>query len=391
MADVKEDGWDPWRSIDGALADTESAFDFLTLITPGDLDDAWERFRRFRCEIEPELRLPELDIDAASLLSRIERLPFDRIEDGEIRFLLTGKHAELSWELGMLQVRDTPAFLTRSMLHYGPVTHELLQAARRILDELPVGNGKGPTRDADEVRRRAEEELDSYRRKDASFEAEPEQKEEQEGLQASHGDLLIPAEIELAPDRLEALVQHEVGAHVVTHHNGARQPLQVLRNGLSDYDELQEGFAVVAEFFADGLTSTRMRTLAARTVAVHCLEDGASFVDTFRVLADLGMGQVNAFDMTARIYACGGFTRDQIYLRGILWLLRYLSSGGDVEPLYIGKIGLQQVPAVMRLRRRGFLTEPALRPAFLEGETGASKLARLREGVTPVDLVSDRS
>ena len=52
-----------------------------------------------------------------------------------------------------------------------------------------------------------------------------------------------------------ALLQHEIGTHVVTHVNGSRQPLRLLGAGLAGYDETQEGLAVFAEYLVGGLTA----------------------------------------------------------------------------------------------------------------------------------------
>jgi hypothetical protein len=71
---------------------------------------------------------------------------------------------------------------------------------------------------------------------------------------------------------------------VLTYYNGRAQPLRQLYTGLAGYDELQEGLAVLAEYLADGLDASRMRVLAARVVAAHSVEHGATFTDTFRML-----------------------------------------------------------------------------------------------------------
>lgn len=388
MGDRAVDRAAPWSEIDRILADTESSFDFLSLVSPLDLDQAWERFRAAGYEREPELISPDLDFEVADLRSGIDRLSLRDVDDVDIRFLLAGKREELRWQLGMLEVRDTPEFLVGSMLHYGPVGHELLITAQGILSEVLPQESSGDKVDTAQVRERTEQEVEHYRRLDPRLRTEVRQEEDQDGLQASEGDVLVPADIELPPRRLEALVQHEVGTHVITHHNGERQPLQVLRNGLADYDEVQEAFGVLPEYFADGLTNLRLRMLAVRTIAVHALEGGASFIDTFRLLREQeDIGPSNAFSITARIYACGGLTRDQIYLRGITWLLRYLGSGGSLEPLYVGKLGLHQIPSIIRLRRKGLLEQPALQPAFLTGKRAEKKLENLRRGLSPQELV----
>jgi hypothetical protein len=139
------------------------------------------------------------------------------------------------------------------------------------------------------------------------------------GLMVSSGKLLIGQGLSLWPDRVEALIQHEVGTHVLTYVNGAAQPFLQLARGFADYDELQEGLGVLAEYLAGGLNAARMRLLAARVVAVHCRDGGATFVETFRRLhQDHGFGAYTAFGITARVFEGGGFTRDMIYLRGLV-------------------------------------------------------------------------
>ena len=89
------------------------------------------------------------------------------------------------------------------------------------------------------------------------------------GLQVSGGNLLIDEHILLDPARVEALVQHEIGTHILTYVNGTAQPLRQLATGLAEYDEFQEGLGILAEYLVDGLTPARMRVLAGRVVAAR--------------------------------------------------------------------------------------------------------------------------
>ena len=77
------------------------------------------------------------------------------------------------------------------------------------------------------------------------------------------------------------MLHHEVGTHVVTYQNGARQPLKLLTIGLPGYDETQEGLAVLAEYLTGGLDPRRLRVLAARVVAIAEMLDGAAFLEIF--------------------------------------------------------------------------------------------------------------
>ena len=97
----------------------------------------------------------------------------------------------------------------------------------------------------------------------------------------SFGRLLIPETAAIRVERVEPLLHHEVGTHVVTYQNGARQPLTLLTIGLPGYDETQEGLAVLAEYLTGGLDPRRLRVFAARVVAVGKMLDGAGFLEIF--------------------------------------------------------------------------------------------------------------
>ena len=80
----------------------------------------------------------------------------------------------------------------------------------------------------------------------------------------------------------------------------------------------------------DGLDRSRMRLLAARVVAAHAVEQGATFVDTFGLLTGgHGFTRHGAWHIVSRVFACGGFSRDLIYLRGLNRLLQYLADGSE--------------------------------------------------------------
>ena len=151
------------------------------------------------------------------------------------------------------------------------------------------------------LRGRAQTELDHYRSLAPSIESHVEVREGSTGVMVSNGDVLIAPTARFAESRVDALLQHEVGTHVVTHVNGADQPLHVLASGLAGHDETQEGLAVLAEHLVGGLTARRLRQLAARVVAVHAMVEGAGFDDVHGDLVDSGMSSGEAFSITARV------------------------------------------------------------------------------------------
>jgi len=55
---------------------------------------------------------------------------------------------------------------------------------------------------------------------------------------------------------------------------------------MGGYDQLQEGLAVLAEYLVGGLTVNRLRLLAGRVIGVESMVNGASFIETFNLLAN---------------------------------------------------------------------------------------------------------
>jgi uncharacterized protein (TIGR02421 family) len=150
---------------------------------------------------------------------------------------------------------------------------------------------------------------------------------------------------------------------------------------------MQEGLALIGEFLVGGLQLSRLRLLAARVLAVNSIHAGAEFIDTFRLLhEEQGFRPQQAFTVTMRVYRGGGYTKDIVYLRGLIQLLRYLAEGHELQPLYIGKISAEHLAFVEELRWRQVLHPPRLTPAFLAHPQSRERLAALQRGMSVLDL-----
>ena len=207
----------------------------------------------------------------------------------------------------------------------------------------------------------------------------------------SHGNLLLNSRQKVAENRVEALLAHEIGTHVLTYFNGQAQPFRQLYAGLPDYEELQEGVAVLAEYLTGGLTGLRLRMLAARVLAANMITEGAGFSEVFRELHDIyGFSQKIAYNITLRIFRGGGLLKDMVYLRGLIRLLEYLGNGGAFEPLLLGKFGADHLHIIRELQWRKVLVAPPLTPRYLENPEATERLAAVHQGVTLQDLVKRR-
>jgi uncharacterized protein (TIGR02421 family) len=296
----------------------------------------------------------------------------------------------------MLAERNTPQFFYGSMQLFGHIDGGLLQLAREILERYPArGRESGETGylKAEEIAQHAREEIANYQSAYADFSANVEVRDDiSSGLMVSFDTLLVGQSTRLPAFRREAILHHEIGTHLVTYFNGRAQPFQLLCLGLADYQELQEGLAVLAEYLGGVLSSARLRVLAARLLAADSLIQGASFVEAFRVLnRTYGFERNTAFGITMRIYRGGGLTKDGVYLRGLVALLEYLKAGGDLEPLFLGKISADHVAVVEELRLRRVLSAPAVFPRYLQTERGKERLERIRTHGNVFELVERRN
>jgi uncharacterized protein (TIGR02421 family) len=378
--------------IDRQLAAVSNQFDYLLQLTPVNANGAWKRFQRDRFQRVPEFHYRPLPVDPALLKRQLYRIPIERVEDPALQRLFQEKQEELELKLTMLRDRDTPRFLHESLQLFGGVRDSLLQLAQDLLSRLPgKGDGdKGRMLDAAAFAKLVEAECERYRQSCPEFKARAQVSGEVSGLIVSRGKLMINSDLSLPPSRVEALLAHEVGTHLLTYYNGRMQPFQQLYSGLAGYEELQEGLAVLAEYVVGGLSRGRMRQLAARVVAVRQRIDGASFVETFRWLdRDCGFTQRAAYNIAMRVHRGGGLTKDAVYLRGLAAILRYVQKGGDLTPLFVGKMAVEHIPIIKELQYRKVLTPAPIVPHYLQDAAAVERLELLRGGNASVaDLVS---
>ena len=378
--------------IDRKLVEISTSFPFLLLVTATNDDEAFESFSANGFRGEPTFHYRFLPVDPELLKRDLLNLPIDRVKDPTLAFILRDKRDETFQMLDMLAHRDSENFRYGSMQVFGGVDDGLLAIANSLLTMIP-GN-KSSEGDATLS---AEEFLAECNREFAYMSnhhpvAKPRAviRDDMSGLMVSQGVLNIGHRLRVPRRRVDALIQHEVGTHVLTYWNGRAQPLTLLHSGTPGYENLQEGLAVLGEWFVDGLTTGRLRNLAARVVGIANMLRGNDFSHTFHLLHEQhGIPARTAFYTTARVYRGGGFTKDAVYLRGLVELLDYLAAGGELEPLFIGKLRLSYVPLLEELTQRGILRPPPLTPRYFREDRAAGhpKLNRLRAGMSVFDLI----
>lgn len=375
--------------IDKELAHYSNLFDFLLLVTPINVAEAWTQFKKSNFLKEPVFHYRPMPIDPELIKRKIYNLPIEDISDPTMAFLFRDKRKEIDRMLDMMAEREKPDFMLTSLQLFGPIDEKLLETAKAILIaiELPESPKKKKMLSAKEFALMAEEELEWLKLQDPSISTAVRVRDDIEGILVNRGTLNINKNFVVSEERAFALLQHEIGTHVVTYYNGKAQPLQLFYIGVPGYEELQEGLAVFAEYMADGLTLTRMRTIAARVVAVHQMVSGASFIDTFFLLVDkYDFSESAAFSIAMRVYRGGGLTKDAVYLKGLLNIIEYIKKGKSLHPLLIGKIRQDYIPVIQELIHRQILTKAPIKPRYLD-EKYLSKFENIRSGGNVFNMI----
>ncbi len=376
--------------VDAQLTSVAESFDLLLSVTPINSERAFRVFRRSRFERAPRFHYRPMAVDPDLLKRQLWNIKIERVEDPVLDQLYREKRRELDLKLTLLTERERQPFVHTSLALYGRVDDRLRASAVDILDNVSANGGSPRPRNvsAGQLIARAEEELDRLRQGNGVMDGRVIVQKDVASLMVSSGNLIVGADMSFPANRVEPLIQHEVGTHVLTYWNGRAQPFKLLATGLAGHDELQEGLAVFVEYLVGGLTGARLRTLAARVVAVVALLDGASFVETFRLLRhEHGFSDRMAFLIAMRVFRGGGLTKDAVYLRGLQAVMTYLARGGRLDTLLIGKMATEHASVIEELQRRRVLVPPPFRPSYLDHPDTHYRIERVKENLTPADLV----
>lgn len=375
---------------DRALALVSDSFDLLLHVTPVNTEAAWDEFHAGGYRRAPKFHYRPLHVNPSELKRVLYETPIDDIEDPALHHLFAMKRDELDRQITMLGDRESPRFALESLQVFGRANADLRQMAIDLLERPSDAEERTvETLDAQEFAAAARQELVFYGEQDNSFVPAVVVSDTVPGIMVSKGKLLIGRHATIDAKRVDATLHHEVGTHMLTYYNGLTQPFQQLHAGLAEYEELQEGLAVFAEYLVGGLGARRLRVLAARVVATESVAEGADFGETFRMLTnDYGFGPRGAYSITMRVHRAGGYVKDVIYLRGLSRLLEHLAKGGDHAELLVGKVSFSQMEVIRELRWRRLIEAPRLRPRYLDQPVCQERLERARQGLNVVDMLS---
>ncbi len=167
---------------------------------------------------------------------------------------------------------------------------------------------------------------------------------------------------EIDPARLGV---HEIGVHTLRAANGYQQPLKIFATGLPGYLPTEEGLSSYFEELTGNTSAEMIRDYAARVIAVDSVCQGLDFRMTFNRLKSYDLNDDQAWNLAVRAHRGGGFIKDHVYLEGLVKVKDFTRANGDLKTLYLGKIGIEDLPMVKELLQAGILKEAKYLPQFI--------------------------
>lgn len=289
----------------------------------------------------------------------------------------------------MLGARGTPNFFKQSAALYGVPTETLIDGKTRVidlalhmdktLDGLDIDNlvidGYEVWLTAEEFAARLAPNLsEHFGDKAPSIEITSEIPSK---ALAGSRRIRVNSGARFTPRDVDQLMQHEALIHVATTLNGRRQKdFKLLGRAHARVTEIQEGLAVFAEIISGAMDPRRFRRLADRVLAIQMTIDGADFKEVYDYYMERLDNPEEAFDNTRRIFRGGvitggaPFTKDMVYLNGLLRVHNFmrtvvkLGRADLIRLLFVGKMDLEDVPALAKLAAEGQIKPPKYMPPW---------------------------
>lgn len=344
--------------IDKKIYSLGSGLNTLAFLTPINYNVEKKKFFACKFRQNPQFKYKQLNLNPHKFKAALYRLPIDDIADITLLKLYRASIDALAVKVEMLSTIGTPNFLYNSLKYYGEPSVNDKKNAKFILHLYEGSHHKKEEEEyvpLDTVVSTFKEAGHYY---GLDLKVELSNKIVANAL-VNNMRVVINKNLRISAQELRALVNHELGVHVLTMHNALDQPLNIFKIGLPFNTLTQEGLAILSEYLSGALLIKRLKILSLRVVGVSLMLKGYDFRHVFMVFIDeYKLDPNDAFSMTSRIFRGGGFTKDYLYLRGFKLAYKAYMSGVDIFNLLIGKTSFEYQSEIVELIERNILVAP---------------------------------
>ncbi len=347
-------------AIDKQLHTLLNKFELLNAINPINLDKEEKIFYKNKGLVNPSFHYKPIPIDPYKIKKELYSIDLQKIEDVSIQKMYEGVIDSFADKTDLLATIGKERFLYNSFRYFGRPSENDLRNAKYLLSLPPIPSDKTVNlqvgvKEAKEAFQRS---FKDYGFKGSKIGVTSDMASDVMVIN-SEKKVLIKRNSKFSIKELNYLVHHEIGVHMVTTMNSIDQPLKVFNLGLPVNTKTQEGLAVLAEYLSGNITLRRLRTLALRVIAIDMMCLGADFVEVYNtILNDYKEDKRETFNLVARVFRGGGFTKDYLYLAGFTEIYHKWKSGYDLEPLLIGKTSTKYYNTIVEMIDREYLNQP---------------------------------
>jgi uncharacterized protein (TIGR02421 family) len=346
----------------------------LDYITPINIEARRKVFLKNGGRTKLGFRYRQITLDPHLFRRSLYTLPLASIKEVSLEKLYRDAVEDQSNTVELLSSRERPEFLYNSLRVYGRPDQESIELAKSLL----ANENKEPhfpDLNAEEVLKIIRKVVKEY---GLTCKLEVSASIGAKALYVPRKNLVkIQKGASFSLKEAMALAHHEVGLHALTTANSKAQKLRLLQVGLAANVSTQEGLAVYNEYLSGNLTARRLEDLALRVLAIDRMVQGESFTQVFDFLKyEYELGENRAFNTCMRAFRSGGFTKDHLYLKGFLEVLKQ-SGRQNLTPLLVGKTSIEYLSLLKELIERRIVSPPVFIPGFWKDK----KISRLNREI----------
>jgi len=356
-----------YNSIDEALFEITKDIKPLYYIEPVNREEEKKKFLAGKIK-NPRFHYRGLEYDPRETEGKLKALV---IPKGRLREIFLRKRKGLLRLNKIIKNRQDSALVRRMTIGaHGKPSRRLVAFAERLLKEIPNVEQEKTVTSAI-MKKTFEKALGRYRLTDWSVKLVDKRLTT---VYSSVKEITLSEKRKFSEsDRISGVI-HEVEVHVLRAANGYEQPLKILATGLPGYLPTEEGLGLYFEELIGAMSGQKLRSNAAKVIAVDSVCRGLTFRQAFARLKSRGFGDNQAWELTLRAYRGGGYVKDHVYLSGYLKVKDFAQKDGDFETLYLGKIGINDLPLIRELLRKKVIKKAKYIPRFLKDESFSSKI-----------------
>ncbi len=345
--------------LDKKLFQLVKSFELLAYVNPINSRSEQKKFTRNKFAVEPEFKYSPIKIDPYQLKRQLSQLRTLDITDVSIRHMYESVINSYFDKIDLLANLDTRKFLYNSLRYFGRPSQKDIKNANYLLHlpAIPTEPNKTPIVPMGSVIEQFKTALDDYGI-DSRIELSKRVISQVMVLNSQKLIRMRP-DAKFTQKQVNAMIEHEIGVHMVTTYNSANQALKIFNLGHPVNTRTQEGLAILSEVLSGNITLSRLKKIAFRVIITDMMCSGANFIECFNYLVnDHAVPSNDAYTIVTRIFRGGGFTKDYLYLSGFVEIMRFWKNDNDLSPLLVGKTSIEFYDTIEEMIGREMIEKP---------------------------------